>query len=367
MTGEQGGLEFRATVAARGFDAELEVQSGERLAVLGPNGSGKSTLVSLLAGTLIPDSGRALLDGRVLFDAGAGRRRHLPPPERGIGLLAQEPLLFPHLSVLENVAFGPRARGAGRAEARRVAERWLAAVEALDVAGRKPSHLSGGQAQRVAIARALAVEPALLLLDEPMAALDVAVAPMLRRVLATVLAGRTALIVTHDLLDVLLLATRVVVFDGGSIVEAGPTDDVLQRPRTRFTADLAGVNLVRGTAGTDGLRTASGLDLHGLLHDGLEPGAPAVATFSPSAVSVYLEAPTGSPRNLIPVTIGELEPRGDVVRVHADDRHGQRVAADITPGSVVDLDLHPGREVLYSVKAVAVAVYPAANPSSERS
>ena len=167
--------------------------AGETVAVLGPNGAGKSTLLSIIAGLLRPDAGRAELDGdRVLFDLGAGRA-HLdaPPHPRGTALLAQEPLLFPHLSALDNVAFGPRSAGASSAAARETARHWLAEVDAAALADRRPGQLSGGQAQRVAVARALAADPELLLLDEPMAALDIHAAPLLRRLLKRVLAGRT--------------------------------------------------------------------------------------------------------------------------------------------------------------------------------
>ena len=174
-------LHLDARVAERGFDVRLEVAEGETLAILGPNGAGKSTLLSILAGLLRPDSGSARLDGESLFDLDRGQ--WLPPHQRGISLLAQEPLLFPHLSALENVAFGPRSAGRSRAEARASAHHWLAAVEAAELSASRPAQLSGGQAQRVAIARALAPEPRLLLLDEPLAALDVAVAPTLRRML----------------------------------------------------------------------------------------------------------------------------------------------------------------------------------------
>ncbi|MDQ7993938.1 MAG: ATP-binding cassette domain-containing protein, partial [Propionicimonas sp.] len=190
------GLSLTATVAARGFSAALDLAEGEHLAVLGPNGAGKSTLLGLLAGTVRPDSGSAVLGGRTLFDVRGGA--WLPAHARGIALLAQSPLLFPHLSVLDNVAFGPSVAGVGRSQARRRAARWLSEVEAAELAGRRPAELSGGQAQRVAIARALAAEPAALLLDEPLAALDVTVAPALRRLLRRVLAGRTVVVVTHD-------------------------------------------------------------------------------------------------------------------------------------------------------------------------
>jgi molybdate transport system ATP-binding protein len=236
---------LEAAVAARGFDVSLTVGPQETVAIMGPNGAGKSTLLAVIAGLLHPDSGSAEVDGRVLFHQAAGRSVWTAPHQRGTALLAQEPLLFPHLTVLENVAFGPRSRGASRHEARKTARHWLRAVEAAELGGRRPGELSGGQAQRVAVARALAADPELLLLDEPMAALDIHAAPLLRRLLKRVLAGRRAIIITHDVLDALMLADRVIVLEGGSITESGPTREVLQRPRSRFVAGLAGLNLVR--------------------------------------------------------------------------------------------------------------------------
>jgi len=351
------GLSFAATLAARGFDAGIDLAAGEHLAVLGPNGAGKSTLLGLLAGTVRPDSGAAVLGGRTLFDTAAGH--WLPPHARGVALLAQAPLLFPHLSVLDNVAFGPSVAGLGRAAARRRAEHWLVELEASELSGRRPAELSGGQAQRVAIARALAAEPAVLLLDEPLATLDVTVAPGLRRLLRRVLAGQTVVVVTHDLLDALLMSDRTVVLEAGRVAEQGPTEQVLAHPRTRFTARIAGLNLVRGTARADGLVDAAGVVLQGIAREDLAPGEPAVAAFAPDAVSLYLAPPHGSPRNLVPVTITEVEPRGAVVRVRADDGHGHLLAADVTPRAAADLDLYPGRRVVYSLKATAVSLYPA--------
>ena len=350
-------LRLSAVVADRGFTVDLTVEAGEQLAVLGPNGAGKSTLLGLLAGTIRPDSGRAELGGRVLFDTAT--RTWLPPHARGVALLAQDPLLFPHLSVLENVAFGPRVNGAGRAEARARAEHWLAEVDVAEFATRRATELSGGQAQRVAIARALATEPELLLLDEPLAALDVSVAPAIRRLLARVLAERTTLVVTHDLLDALLLSGRAVVLAEGAAVEDGPTEEVLQRPRTAFAARLSELNLVRGTADAEGVRLGNDLVLQGLAAEPLVPGEPAVAAFAPSAVSVYLEAPQGSPRNLIRATVAEVEQRGGIVRIRADDHHHHNLAADVTPHAAAELDLYPGRPVVFSLKATAVTLYPA--------
>ena len=349
---------LRARVAARSLDVDLRLDDGERVAVLGPNGAGKSSLLAVLAGVLQADAGRAELDGDVLFDHDAGRRRTTPPHARGVALMAQDPLLFPHLSVLDNVAFGPRAAGQGRRRSRTTARRWLDEVGAGDFAARRPAELSGGQAQRVAIARALAAQPRLLLLDEPMAALDVGAAPLLRRVLRGVLAERAALIVTHDLLDALLLAHRVIVLDHGRVVESGPTEDVIAHPRTSFTARIAGLNLVRGLVEADGVRTSSGRLLAGVTRTPLVPGTPAVATFSPSAVAVYDDPPHGSPRNVVAVTVTEFEPRDDLVRVRASSRTGEHLLADVTAAAVGELDLYPGRSLSFAVKATAVTVYP---------
>ncbi len=345
-----------ARLDARGLDVELAVGAGERLALLGPNGAGKSSVLAVLAGILRPDAGRAVLAGRTLYDLPG--RRWLAPWDRGVALLAQDPTLFPHLSTLENVAFGPRAAGQSPARARATAARWLAQVEAAELADRKPAQLSGGQAQRVAIARALATEPRLLLLDEPLAALDVAAAPLLRRVLRRVLADRSTILVTHDLLDAVLLADRVVVLDRGRVVESGPTAEVIRRPRSPFTARLAGLNMITGTAGDGLVRTPAGTVLHGVAQLPVVPGEPAVAVFGPTSVSVFAVEPHGSPRNALRVVITELEPRDDQVRVRARTRTGDAFTAEVTAQVIGELDLYPGREVVYVVKATAVTIYP---------
>ena len=362
------GLTFAAQVAGRGFDVELELADGERLAVLGPNGAGKSTLLSILAGTLRPDRGRAELDGEVLFDVGPhgvgpGRSaRWLPPHARRVALLAQDPLLFPNLSVRDNVAFGPRAARLPRAQAGRIADHWLAEVGAGHLAARRPGQLSGGQAQRVAVARAVAADPRLLLLDEPLAALDVTAAPLLRRILRGVLADRTAVTVTHDPLDAVLLSDRVLVLDEGRVVESGPTAQVLRHPTARFTARLAGLNLLVGrTRSADPAQLQPDLDgplVEGIARAPLTPGEPATAVFSPSAISVHTAEPHGSPRNLFPVTLTELEPRGDHVRLRAVTGSGEQLSADVTTAAVGELDLYPGRSVWYAVKATAVSIHP---------
>jgi len=346
-------LELSITVDERHVDLSMRVQNDEVVAILGPNGAGKSTILQVVSGLLRPDRGYASLDDRTIFNVGDSGTSQVwvPPHDRGVALLAQEPLLFPHLTALDNVAFGPRSTGKSRRSATSTATHWLTEVDALEHAQRKPAQLSGGQAQRVAVARALAAEPRLLLLDEPMAALDVAVAPSMRQLLRRVLRGQSTIIVTHDVLDALLLADRVIVVDNGRVVEQGPTAEVLARPRSGFAARIAGLNLVSGTWESSAVRTGEGL-IAGMSDQRLADGERAVAVFRPSAVGVYRDPPGGSIRNVIPVTISELEPIGDLIRVRS-----AHLSADITATSVAELDLVPGTRVLFAVKASEVAVY----------
>ncbi|MBY8858858.1 ABC transporter ATP-binding protein [Nocardia sp. CA2R105] len=370
------GLEVSVRLAQRGLDVELQVAPGEVLAVLGPNGAGKSTLLEIVAGLVRPDTGHVRLGGRSLTDIGAGVA--VPAHRRQVSLLAQDALLFPHLTATANVAFGPRSRGMRSRAAAAVAREWLRAVDAIEFAGRRPGELSGGQAQRVALARALAVEPRVVLLDEPMAALDVAAAPAMRILLRRALrdaemssrrAGPapSAILVTHDIVDALTLADRVLVVESGHIVEQGPVAEVLSRPRSAFAARIAGVDLMIGTAQAPASLDDSGIGIVRCGPDTIQgrarapwtPGVRAAAVFSPAAVAVYRERPEGSPRNVFRVRIAELTDRGGVIRVHAADRaDGPGVVADLTPAAVAELSLTPGEEVYFTVKAGEVQVYP---------
>ncbi len=355
-------LRVRARLTRRDTEFDLSLADGEVLAVLGPNGAGKSTLLGLVAGLLRPDEGSVVLGDRTLTDTDSGVL--VPPHDRGVALLSQQALLFPHMTAAANVAFPPRSRGASRTASREIADRWLREVDAADLADRRPAQLSGGQAQRIAIARALAAEPRLLLLDEPMAALDVAVAPALRALLRRILREqrRTAVIVTHDLLDALALADRVIVVESGRIVESGAVRDVLSAPRSSFAARIAGVNLVPGTLAGEGLlETAWGVELSGASDGGGTVTGPGVALFAPSAVAVHTDLPHASPRNVFEVTVAELEVHGAAIRVHAtpnpDGSTGP--AADVTVAAVAELDLTPGMRVWFAVKAQEVQVLPA--------
>jgi molybdate transport system ATP-binding protein len=360
---DPAGLEASAVVRRGGFtlDVELSAEPGEVIAVLGPNGAGKSTLLGVLSGLVRPDRGHVRVGEVTVTDTSAGV--HVPPHRRGVGLLAQQALLFPHLTALANVAFGPRAHGEPRGVAEARARELLAAVDAAALAQRRPARLSGGQQQRVALARALAPEPGLLLLDEPLAALDVDATPAMRSLLRRVVRDReqTAVLVTHDALDALVLADKVVVLGGGAVVEEGPVREVLARPRSPFTARIAGLDLVPGTACPEGLRTPEGIVVSGRGGEA-EEGEPAVAVFPPTAVAVFASPPHGSPRNVLRVRLAAIEPRGDVVRLRATAPVGgpgwvDGLAADVTPAAVADLGAEPGVELWFAVKATEVAVH----------
>jgi len=361
-------LHLRAIVADRDLDVEFSVSAGEVLAVLGPNGAGKSTALHVIAGLLRPDEGLVRLGDRVLTDTAAGV--DVATHDRRVGLLLQDALLFPHMSVAANVAFGPHGRGfwSTRAQKRSRALRWLRELDVEEFADRRPRQLSGGQAQRVAIARALAAEPDVLLLDEPLAGLDVAVAPAIRAVLRAVVArnGCAVILITHDLLDVFTLADRVLVLESGKVAEIGPVADVLAAPRSHFGARIAGVNLIRGTIGPDGsLRGRSGAHLHGRLTEefgGKVPaGKEAIAVFAPAAVAVYHDAPHGSPRNTVEVTVAALDTRGSAVLVRGQEQPdgAPGLAAEITIDAAADLRLTPGDRVWFTIKALEVSLYPA--------
>lgn len=347
-------LSLRVQVPERDVDLTLDVGPGSTLGLVGPNGAGKSTVLATVAGTLHPRHGHLSVDGRTLLDTVTRTLR--PPHARGVGLLAQEPLLFPHLDVLANVAFGPRSLGASRAQADDVARARLEELGCADLAGRRPSTLSGGQAARVALARAVAPDPRVLLLDEPMAAVDAAVVPQLRAALGQVLrrrrdAGRCTVLVTHDVLDALLLTDVLAVVEHGRVVDVGPTRRVLQEPRSAFAAELAGLNLLQGTVVPPDLRTDTGLLVHA--SDVNAPaGSRAVAVLDPTAVAVHLEPPGGSPRNVWPATVTTVEPRGRRALVRTDV-----VSADVTVDAVADLRLEPGRRVHLVVKASEVQVH----------
>ncbi len=336
-----------------GFALDVALDAGdETVAVVGPNGAGKSTLLRCISGLATPDDGRITLDGRVLDDRERGI--HTPPEHRRIGVVFQDYLLFPHRSALDNVAFGLRAGGhRGRAARRRAAD-WLSRVGLADQAALRPAHLSGGQAQRVALARALAIDPDALLLDEPLAALDVDARQDIRRRLRERLRGfrGPTLLVTHDPIEAATLADRLVVLERGHITQQGTIDDVTRRPRSAWAAQLAGVNLYEGSA-ADGRVT-----LHGggqITAAGVADGAVFVA-IPPSAVALFRQRPSGTPRNVWAGRVDGFDRFGDRVRVHLAGTPA--VTAEITPAAAAELDLAGGGAVHAAVKATEVTTYP---------
>ncbi|CAN5605377.1 ABC transporter ATP-binding protein [soil metagenome] len=343
--------DLRLRLGTLKLDVELDAADGTVVAVLGPNGAGKSTVLRALAGLVPLDEGRIELAGRVLDDPAAGIL--VAPERRRVAFVHQDLLLFPHLSVLDNVAFGPRSAGASKAASRAAARPWLERVGLDGYAEERPRSLSGGQAQRVALARALVVGPDLLLLDEPLSALDVGTRSTTRRDLHRFLDdfGGVTVVVTHDPLDALTLAQDVVVLEGGAATQAGPIAEVTARPRTRYVADLLGTNLLLG----EGSGRAVLVD--GAPVEVAEAVAgPTFLTISPSAIALHTRPPEGSARNVWPATVGDLDLLGERVRVHLTGPFP--LVAEITPASLAGLALRPGDPVWASVKATEVATYP---------
>jgi molybdate transport system ATP-binding protein len=335
------------------LDATVEVGDGEVVALLGPNGAGKTTLLRAVAGLQPIDAGRVAVDGDVLDDPEAGI--FVTTNDRPIGVTFQDYLLFPRMTVVDNVAFGLRARGLGRAAARAQARAVLERVGMSDLAGAKPRELSGGQSQRVALARALAIEPRVLLLDEPLAALDARaklhIRAELRRHLASFHGAR--LLVTHDPVDALVLADRMVVLEDGRVTQQGTTAEVARQPRSPYVAELVGVNLLTGTAAGDHtVRLAGGAEL--VVADPL-PGPEVAVAVRPQAVTVHRHQPDSSARNTWRATVTDLAADHDRVRLQLAGP--VPLVAEVTPAAVADLGLTPGAEVWVSMKAVDLAVY----------
>jgi molybdate transport system ATP-binding protein len=324
----QSGLLAEIVVERETFElrVELEIEAGSTLALLGPNGAGKSTVLRSLAGLLRLSRGRISLAGTVLDDAERGS--FLPPEHRRVGLVPQDYLLFPHLTVLENVAFGLRATGTGREEARARAVDWLDRVGLSAAAGARPAELSGGQAQRVALARALVLEPRLLLLDEPLAALDAEIRSQLRSDLAAHLRdfGGCAIVVTHDPLDALVLGDRLVVLENGRAVQRGTPAEVAGTPATGYVAQLMGLNLIDGRI--------------------FPPTAARVVTVQPEPV-----ADVASWHGTVASIEQQLAQIRIVVRTEPD---GQNVMADISAATMAAAPITAGDSVWISVDSADI-------------
>jgi molybdate transport system ATP-binding protein len=339
-------------LGALNLDVDLRAETTEIVALVGPNGAGKTTLLRALAGLLPITNGRVELDEEVLDDTSAGI--HLPPEARPVAVVFQDYLLFPHLTALDNVAYGLRSRGASRSAAREEAKTWLERVGVAEQSASRPSRLSGGQAQRVALARALATRPALLLLDEPLAAIDVSAKAALRRDLRNQLTGADGvrIVVTHDPLDAMAMADRLVVLENGCITQEGTLQEVTARPRSTWVAQLIGLNLYRGSASGNLMTLPEGHKM--------QVAAPAqgsvFALVHPRGVSLHRQRPEGSPRNVWPGEVDGLDFEGDRVRVQVAGP--VLVVAEVTPQAATELRLAEGGPIWVTIKATEVDVYP---------
>ncbi|MGW1770442.1 ABC transporter permease [Streptomyces sp. NPDC002104] len=338
---------LHATVT--GFnELTLDAEPGTTIAVVGENGAGKTTLLRALLG-LTPRAHAELRLGDAEVTA-------LPPHRRQVAWVPQDGALFPHLSALANTSYGLRARKVPRAAARAEAQAWLDRLGVGHLAHRKPAQLSGGQAQRVALARALAARPRLLLLDEPLAALDQTTRAHVRHTLRRHLAGfgGVCLIVTHDPVEAVSLADRVLVLSDGRTLQDAPPSEVTRHPRSPWVARMLGRNAWPGTASADGLELAAGGRL--VVAEALPEGAQALAIIAPEAVSVHRDRPGGSPRNVWPGTVREITSVGSRLRVLVGSDQAPDLVAEITPEAAAELGIVDGAAVWTSVKATEVTL-----------
>lgn len=335
------------------LDIGLDVAAGETAVLLGPNGAGKTTVLHCIAGLVALDAGRIAMGDRI-FDDGTGRVR-LAPSERNVGVVFQDYLLFPDLDVTENVAFGLRSRGVAATEARRVALGWLDRMNLGPTARMSPGDLSGGQAQRVALARALATNPDVLLLDEPLAALDVATRQEVRRYLRRFLAefDGPRILVTHDPVEAMVLGDRLVIIEGGKVTQDGTPSHVGRHPRSAYVASLVGLNLLRGAGDGRNVRLVGGGEISAA---DTVPAGDVFVVVRPQSVALYETPPAGTPRNVWASTVIGLDGERDRVRVELDGP--VPIVAEVTPSAVADLHLEIGSRVYAVVKATDVTVYP---------
>ncbi len=353
-------LGFRLASRLGAFSLEVEASVAKRtiLVLVGESGSGKTTVLRLLAGLMRPDGGRIEMDGQTWFDGDRGT--FVPARDRAVGYVAQDYALFPHLTAAENVAFGLRAVGMGRAEIARRVARALDRLKIAPLAGRRPAELSGGQQQRTAIARAMVLEPPLLLLDEPLSALDVQTRRSIRGELRRLLTGLpcTTVYVTHQPAEALVFGDTIAVLEAGHVSQCGTRDDLMRKPRSPFAAEFLGLNLLRGTvvgreeSGLARVRVRGG--------DVFVPkceGEELTMTVHPREITLALERPIGSARNVFEGEIDEVlpePPSGELVRISLAT--APPLVAEVTRESVAALALEPGRRVFASVKAAAVSI-----------
>lgn len=357
-------LRFSGAVEVDGFGVELElvVERGETVAIVGPNGAGKSTVLRAIAGLEPLSHGSVSFDGRV-WDAPADGV-FVPARDRRVGMMFQQYLLFDHLTARENVAFGLRARGVARADAEARAGASLDALGVGAVAGQLPSSLSGGQAQRVALARAVVGDPDVLLLDEPLAALDVSARAAVRRDLrrSVELVTGCRLIVSHDPVDAHELADRIVVIEGGRVTQQGTFDQLAGGPRSDYVAELMGTNVFAGELAGASFTAPGRVSLHVAAHD--LPDGPALVAIRPMAVSLHRARPEGSPRNVWRTTIHDVDRFHERVRVRLGPE--LPLVVELTEGGLAAIApdgadggaVAAGAEVWASVKATEITVVP---------
>lgn len=377
--GEGADVRVAGAIAERGWKVDAELRTGLVTAVVGHNGAGKSTLAQVIAGTLRLDQGSARIGERVVDDAAT----FVPARRRGVAMVSQAPRIFTHMSVLANVAFPLRVRGVGRAEARAAALEQLRAVGIDDLAHKRASDLSGGQAARVAIARALVFRPEVLILDEPTAALDVEATAQVSSVLRQRLtgAGITTLLVSHDIAEVLALASHMIVMGDGRVVEEGEPARVLASPQSVFAARLAGLNILSGpivtrpgmvgvsvgegelwaadlsgfdSADAGRVDVASGDAADDVVSGGSGQGGRVALTFPPEAVALSREESHASPRSVLPGVVAGIDVDGSLVGVRVALAEGVSVTARVTASAWADLDLGVGDRLWASVKATQV-------------
>jgi molybdate transport system ATP-binding protein len=343
---------FTASRGIFNLDIDTTFSAGTVTAVLGPNGSGKSTLLRALAGLQTLDSGEIVFGERVVD---AAPSVHVSPQDRSVGVVFQDYSLFPHLSVLENIAFGPRSLGASKKNAQIESEAQMNSLGITELADRKPSQISGGQAQRVALARALATRPEILLLDEPLAALDA----QTRESVRTELDGQIkafagcVIFVTHDPFDAMLLADRVIVLENGVITQEGTPGELAARPATGYVATLMGVNLLRGRA-QEGVLHVDGGGVLQIPERSLE--GEVLAVLRPEAITLHLNKPEGSARNVWEGTVTGLAPMHDRIRVSV--QASPSVVATITHAALTDLNLAVGTSIWVSAKTLNIEAFP---------
>ncbi|MEO0479425.1 MAG: ATP-binding cassette domain-containing protein [Planctomycetota bacterium] len=343
------GVDFSSNANDFELEVAFEARPSETLVLVGPNGAGKSTCVRTLAGLRQIDRGSITCGDSVWDDP--SQNTFVQPQDRRIGVVFQDFRLLPHLSVLDNVAAGPRFRGQARNDARRTARGWLDRFSLSSLEGRSPQQLSGGETQRVALVRALASEPSVLLLDEPLSAIDSSERLALRRLLGEVLAafGGPRILITHDVQDAFALADRIVVLENGHVSQQGSLAQICRAPRSRYAADFVGVNRIEGLVADGRLALEDDAVLV------VDPGTPdglTTVTIHPRAISLFPEPPVGSPRNVFELRVGSIESGLERARIRLNG--SLPCVAEVTKESVRQLQLEPGRRIWVAVKATEV-------------